>query len=62
MTTKAEAIAFAARRAETDGPQVVYESQPNHFLWCSELAWDRGQFRLAIKLVRQSHATPTPSS
>lgn len=47
------ALAHAAvRLVETKAQQVVYESQPGHFLWCSEFAWRNGQNKITPKIVQ----------
>ena len=40
------------RKALTGKPQIVYESQPGHYLWCSEEAWKNGQDRISRKGVQ----------
>jgi hypothetical protein len=50
--TQSDAIAWAKERKLLTGlEQVVYESQPGHFLWCSMRVYSAGQFRLTPKLV-----------
>lgn len=54
---KAQAIASAVssaqvRKMETGQTQVVYESQPGHFIHCSSFAWGNGQNRITPKLVQ----------
>ena len=51
-----EAMRWAADRVRiTSQPQVVYRSQPGHYLWCSLFVWENGQYRLtpnAVTVVR----------
>lgn len=43
------AIKYAeARKLDTGKRQIIYESQPKHFLWCSEDVWQNGQSKLAV--------------
>lgn len=52
-TSLKDAVKFATARSEVTGEQqVVYQSQTDHYLWCSLSVWQNGQSKLTPRVER----------